>query len=411
MRYPYVILGGGVVAGYAARAFVEHGVGPGELAIVTAEPHLPYERPLLSKGVAPAPQLLPELLINPPAFYAEHGIAVHLATAVDQVDFVQQQLYAQGATIGYHKLLLATGARPRHLAMPGAEATGIYYVRHLGDLQQIHAAATRASRAVVVGGGFLGMEMTAVLQKMGLATTLIFPEPHLCEQIFTTRMAAFFENYYRECGVTVLRHEKVVGFVSDNEQVTHVSLASGQDLTTDLVVVGIGILPNVELFADTALLLDDGIVINRYLETNLPNLYAAGDVACYRDLIYNRLRRVDHWENAVTQGRLAALSMLGHREPYVHVPYLFSRFFDLAYEFWGDTTNAERVIYRGEVAQGSFSAWWLAPTGRLLAAFVMARPAEERQVAQDWIQRGVQVDVARLQDTSQPLTTANATKQ
>lgn len=404
--YPYVILGGGVVAGYAARAFVENGLCNAELCIVSAEPHLPYERPLLSKGFLPEPQLLPELLINPPAFYTEHGITVHLSAPVDKVDFEQKQLYLQDDIIGYDQLLLATGARPRHLPVPGAELAGIYYLRQLTDMAHIHAAASRAKQVVVVGGGFLGMEVTAVLQRMGIATTLVFPEPHLCERLFTTRMATFFENYYRHCGVTVLRQEKVIGFASGDGHVTHVSLASGKDLATDLVVACIGILPNLELFANTALWLDDGIVINRYLETNLPNIYAAGDVACYRDLLYNRLRRVDHWENAVTQGRLAAQLMLGQRAPYLHVPYIFSRFFDLFYEFWGDTTNAERIIYRGDVEQGSFSVWWLSPTGRLLAAFILDRPEEERLLAQRWLQEEVQVDGSRLNDPRQPLCTA-----
>lgn len=403
--YPYVILGGGVVAGYAARAFVENGLHGAELCILSAEPYLPYERPLLSKRFLPDPELLPELLINAPAFYAEHGITVHLSAPVDRVDLEQKQLYLQDKIIGYEKLLLATGARPRHLPVPGAELAGIYYLRHLADAAHIHAAAHTAKRAVVVGGGFLGMEVASALQQMGLATTLVFPEPHLCESLFTTRMAAFFEDYYRQCGVTVLRQEKVIGFASDDGHVTHVSLASGKDLATDLVVAGIGILPNIELFANTALWLDNGIVINRYLETNLPNIYAAGDVACYRDLLYDRLRRVDHWENAVTQGRLAAQIMLGQRAAYVHVPYLFSRFFDLAYEFWGDTANAERVIYRGDVEGGCFSVWWLSPTGRLLAAFILNRPEEERQLAQEWLQQGVQVDADRLHDVHQPLCT------
>lgn len=407
--YPYVILGGGVVAGYAARAFVENGVRKAELGIISAEPHLPYERPLLSKGLIPDPQLLPELLINPPAFYADHGIDVQLSTPVDKVDFAQQQLYCQDEIIRYDKLLLATGARPRHLVVPGAAADGIFTLRHVADAQAIYTAASKAQRAVVIGGGFLGMEVSAGLQRMGLATTLIFSEPHLCERLFTTRMATFFETYYRHAGVTILGQENVVGFVSDEAgHVTHVSLASRQDIATDLVVVGIGILPNIELFADTGLWIDQGIVINRYLETNFPNIYAAGDVACYRDLLYNRLRRVDHWENAVTQGRLAAHIMTGQREAYVHVPYLFSRFFDLAYEFWGDPTDAERIIYRGDVDRGTFSVWWLSPTGRLLAAFVMDRPAEERQLAQAWLQRNVPLNADRLRDVQQPLEAAEA---
>lgn len=399
-HYPYVILGGGVVAGYAAQAFVAHGLVPGALCIVAAEAHLPYDRPPLSKAYLAGSVSVADLLINPPAFYEAHGIAVQLATPVDYVDFTQQRLYCHGESLVYDKLLIATGARAQPLTVPGAELAGIHYLRTLDDADQIRQVAATAQRAIVIGGGFIGMEVSAILQELGLKTTLVFPGPHLNERIFTTRMAAFFENYYCDCGVTLLPQERVTGFVSDNGHVTHVSLASGKDLPTDLVVAGVGIAPNTELFIDTPLQVDDGIVINRFLETSMPNVYAAGDVACYRDLLYNRLRRVDHWDNAVRQGHLAARIMLGQREEYRHVPYLFSRSFDRSYELWGDAQAAERVVYRGDVESGSFSAWWLSPSGRLVAAFVMDRPEEERHLAQQWIEEGQLLNTDCLRDAA-----------
>lgn len=399
-HYPYVILGGGVVAGYAAQAFVANGLPPGALCIVAAEAHLPYDRPPLSKAYLAGSVSVADLLINPPAFYEAHGIAVQLATPVDYVDFTQQRLYCHGESLVYDKLLIATGARAQPLTVPGAELAGIHYLRTLDDADQIRQVAANAQQAIVIGGGFIGMEVSAILQELGLKTTLVFPGPHLNERIFTTRMAAFFENYYRECGVTLLPQERVTGFVSDNGHVTHVSLASGKDLPTDLVVAGVGIAPNTELFIDTPLQIDDGIVINRFLETSMPNVYAAGDVACYRDLLYNRLRRVDHWDNAVRQGHLAARIMLGQSEAYRHVPYLFSRSFDRSYELWGDAQAAERVVYRGDVESGSFSAWWLSPSGRLVAAFVMDRPEEERHLAQQWIQEGQLLKADCLNNTA-----------
>jgi NADPH-dependent 2,4-dienoyl-CoA reductase/sulfur reductase-like enzyme len=407
-HYPYVILGGGVVAGYAAQAFVAHGLPPGQLCIVSAEPHLPYDRPPLSKAYLAGNVAVVNLLINPPAFYETHGIAVQLATAVEYVDFTQKRLYCQGDSIFYDNLLIATGARAQRLTLPGAELTGIHYLRTLDDADQIRQAAAHAQRAIVIGGGFIGMEVSAVLQALGLATTLVFRSTHLNERIFTTRMAAFFENYYRDCGVTLCAQERVIGFASDNGHVTHVSLASGKDLPTDLVVAGVGIAPNTELFINTPLQVDDGIVINRFLETSIPDVYASGDVACYRDLLYNRLRRVDHWENAVMQGHLAARIMLGQREEYLHVPYLFSRIFDRSYEFWGDAEQAERVVYRGDVESGSFSAWWLSPAGRLLAAFVMERPEDERLLAQQWTQEGRLLNADCLHNAAQVATAADA---
>lgn len=403
-HYPYVILGGGVTAGYAAQAFVAHGLPPGQLCILSAEPQLPYERPLLSKAYLAGNVAVTDLLINPPAFYEAQGIAVQLATPVDYVDFAQKRLYYQGDSLIYDSLLIATGAKAQPLTVPGAELAGIHYLRALADADQLRQAAASAQQAIVIGGGFIGMEVSAIFQQLGLATTLVFPGPHLNERIFTTRMATFFENYYRARGVTILAQQRVTGFVSDNGHVTHVSLASGKDLPADLVVVGVGSAPNIELFIDTPLQVDDGIVINRFLETSIPSVYAAGDVACYRDLLYNRLRRVDHWDNAAMQGKLAARVMLGQREEYLHVPYLFSHFFECSYELWGDAKEAERVIYRGDVGAGSFSVWWLSPAGRLVAAFVMDRPAEERLLAQRWIQEGQLLKADCLSDATNLLT-------
>lgn len=405
--YPYVIIGGGLVAGYAAQTFVEQGLQREELCILSAESHLPYERPPLSKDFLRGERAFAEILINPPTFYADHGIDVRLASPVVRVDFSERRLDLTDDTILYDKLLIATGARPRRLHLPGAELAGIYYLRQVEDATLIHQAAAGATRAVVIGGGFIGMEVAAVLQQMKVATTLLFPAPHLCEHLFTTRMATFFHSYYRQRGVEVLPQERATGFVSDDGHVTHVSLASGRDLATDLVVVGIGITPNIELFTESALQLDSGIVVNRFLETSLPHVYAAGDVACYRDLLYNRLRRVDHWDNAVTQGQQAVRNMMGAHEEYLHVPYLFSDFFDLSYELWGDPENAERVIYRGDVENGRFSTWWLSPAGRLLAAFILNRAEEERQLAQQWIQSGVQLNIDTLRDQSCPLQSAD----
>lgn len=402
-RYPYVILGGGLVAGYAAQAFVENGLHRGELCIVSAEPHLPYERPPLSKDFLRGTCSFADILINPPDFYTEHGIDVLLAAPIEQVDFANKLLYCHGEPLAFDKLLLATGARPRRLTLPGADLDGIYYLRQVEEAQQIQQAATQATTAIVIGNGFIGMEVTSVLQQMNIATTLLFPEPHLGEHVFTTRMATFFEDYYQQRGVTILPHEKVVGFVSDNDHVTHVSLASGKDLPTDMVVVGIGITPNIELFADTELQIDNGIVINHFLETNLPNIYAAGDVACYRDLLYNRLRHVEHWDNAVAQGKHAARSMVGCRAEYVHVPYVFSTVFGRSYEMWGDAEEAEQVVYRGDVTTGCFSVWWLSTGGHLLAVFVMNRPEEEGRLAQQWIQEGRQLNADLLRDETQRL--------
>ncbi len=403
-NFRYVILGGGLVAGYAAQAFVAHGVRPHELAIISAESHLPYERPPLSKAFLLGQRTCPEILINPPTFYEEHGIEVVLETSIERVDFTQKRLHSKSETISYEKLLIATGARVRPLTMPAAEVAGIYYLRTLDDAKRLQIAATTAKQAVVIGGSFIGMEVAAVLQQLGVKTTLVFPGSHVWETFLTTRMANFFEQYYCAQGVTMRRQSKVVGIHSEADHVSHVSLANGQDLPADLVVVGIGASPAVELFAGTELALDDGIVVNQFLETNVPDVYAAGDVARYPDRLFqDKLRRVEHWDNAVAQGKHVAGVMCGEREEFIHLPYFFSDLFDLSYEFWGDNEGAETVVYRGDIAGGAFSSWWLSPTSRLLAAFVMNRPPTESTLAQQWIKTGMPLNALVLRDPAQPL--------
>lgn len=397
--FRFVILGGGVVAGYAAQEFARCGISAGELCILSAEKTLPYDRPPLSKDYLANEKTAEEILINEPDFYEANGIEVRLETAVTQVDLDNKKLYVNGSTIAYDKLLIATGARPRTFDLPGHDLSNIFYLRHIGDAREIRQKAQQAKHAVVIGGSFIGMEATAVLQSSGVDTTMIFPEARVWQSFFTPKMSHFFASYYRDRGVTILSQEKVTAFAG-NGRVQKVVTQSGKELPADLVVAGIGVVPNKELFADCGLqIADEGIVVNRFLETNFPSVLAAGDITCYEDVVYDKQLHIEHWDNAVQQGQHAARVMLGEIQPYAHVPYFFSDVFDLSYEFWGDPTGAAQTVHRGEVENGRFSVWWLAEDGRLLAAFVMNRPDEERDVAPKWIQSGKKLTGEWLKET------------
>jgi NADPH-dependent 2,4-dienoyl-CoA reductase/sulfur reductase-like enzyme len=402
--YPYVILGGGLVAGYAAQEFVKQGVAPGKLCILSAEKTLPYERPPLSKAFLAGKKQKPDILINKPDFYEENGIEVRLETAVQKTNLRQQQLETADETIIFEKLLIATGARPQKLDLPGAELENIFYLRQVEDSERIRQMAKGAKTAVVLGASFIGMEVTAVLQSSGVPTTLIFPGERVWESFFTPRMSAFFEGYYRERGVIIQPQQEIVEFRGRGPShdpvaasyvpvaVSHAMTKTGQLLPADMVVAGIGVVLNTELFTNEDLhLVKQAIPVNEFLETTIPNVYAAGDVTYYQNVVYGRNMHVEHWDNAVQQGQHAARVMLGQREPFVYVPYFFSDVFDLSYEFWGDTTNAAETVHRGDVANGRFSVWWLAEDGRVLAAFVMNRPEQERELAPALIQAAKQL--------------------
>ncbi len=296
---------------------------------------------------------------------------------------------------------MATGSEPRRLGVPGADLDGVHTLRSMSDSRRIRSAAGGASRAVVVGGGFIGTEVASVLAGQGLDTTLVYRSGRLLEGLFTPEMSRHLESVFRAHDVALCPGSEVARFRGDGA-VAGVELASGDVLEGDLVVVGAGALPVTGLYRGTGLTLDDGVVVDEHLASGVPDVWAAGDVARYRDLVFGGHRRVEHWDNAVEQGRLAGRNLLGAGEAYERVPYFFSDVFDLSWELWGDPRGAEEVAVRGELASGSFSVWWLRDS-RVAAAFVMARPDEERAAAEPLIHSQTPVKAERIADLDHPL--------
>ena len=381
----YLILGGGMVAGYAAKQLVESGLKPGELTIVSADSSIPYERPPLSKTFLAGKDTETSVLICADDFYGKHEIEIRLNCIADGVDLARKSVRLRsGEEIGFEKLVVATGARVKALDIPGADTKGVYYLRTLEDSKRIRDEAGSAKRAVVIGGGFIAMEVTSVLAQKGIETTMVLPDDRIWKSFFTSPMSQFFEQYYTERGVRFAKNAKVVGLTGTGA-VKSVVLQSGEILDCDMVVAGIGVTPVTEPLVNSGIELADGVVVNEYLETNQPNIYAAGDVANYYDVLFDKHRRAEHWDNAVSQGQYCARTLLGERTPFVHVPYFFSDVFDLAYEFWGDPSGTEEIVVRGDSSSTSFSVWWLRQ-GRLAAAFVLNRSDEEREAAPRLIQ-------------------------
>ena len=280
-------------------------------------------------------------------------------------------------------------------------AAAVFYLRSLGDSRNIRDNAATAKRAAVVGGGFIGMEVASVLAQKNIETTLIIREDRVWSRVFTPTMSNFFEHYYASRGVRLLKEENVVR-LEGKERVNAVVLSSGKQIACDMVIAGVGAAPVTEVFAKTGLEIENGIVVNEYLETNQAGVFAAGDVASYLDKLFNKRRRVEHWDNAVSQGQHWAAVVRGDRQPFVHVPYFFSDVFDLSYELWGDPQGATETVVRGDANSPSFSVWWL-NGDRLVAAFTMNRPDEERELAPGWIQSKQHLSRECLTDQSRPL--------
>jgi 3-phenylpropionate/trans-cinnamate dioxygenase ferredoxin reductase component len=374
-EYRTIVLGGGMVAGYAAKAFVEAGLKAGELGIVSADNALPYERPPLSKGFLSGKENEQSVLINPEGFYREHDIGVHLNVEIERIDLANERLTGGGEEFRFRSLVLATGAQPRTLDVPGAEGDRVLYLRSLNDSARLRDRLKSARRVLVIGSGFIGMEVASQSAQQGCDTTMAFPEDRVWKRFFTPEMSRFFHKYYEDRGVHFAPNAKVESIAGGS-----VGLSNGQKVEADLVVAGIGVAPETNVAEGAGIEAKNGIVVNEFLETSAADVYAAGDVANYQDVLFDKRRRVEHWDNAVKQGQYLARRLSGGAEPFENIPYFFSDVFDLSYEFWGDTAGAERTEYRGDVHSPSFSAWWL-KGDRVVGAFAMNRPDAEREEA------------------------------
>jgi NADPH-dependent 2,4-dienoyl-CoA reductase/sulfur reductase-like enzyme len=365
-----------MVAGYAAKEAVEGGLKPAQLAIVSADQALPYERPPLSKSFLAGKDNEQSVLINQESFYRKHGIDIHLNLQVQSIDLSGKRLLGKsGQEFGFKKLIVATGARVRPLDAPGADRGNVLYLRSLSDSARLRDALKSAKKVAVVGASFIGMEVASQSAQQGRETTLVFPQDRVWKSFFTPEMSRFFEKYYQDRGVRLVPEAQVAG-IGDGS----VSLSTGTKLDADLVLAGVGVTPVTDIAEAAGLKADNGILVNEFLETSAPDVYAAGDMARYQDVLSGKQRRLEHWDNAVKQGQYLARRLRGETEPFKNIPYFFSDIFDLSYEFWGSTEGAERTEYRGDINSSSFSAWWF-KGDHIVAAFAMNRPDAERDAA------------------------------
>lgn len=308
-----------MVAGYAAKELVSLGLRSGELAIVSADSAVPYERPPLSKGFLSGKDEEGGILINPPVWYREHGIEVRLNTLIEHVDPSKKRMRSNaGEEFECEHMLLATGARARKLDCPGNKLGNVFYLRSLKDSETIRSSSAGAKQAVIIGGGFIGMEVASVLAQKNIQSTLVIREDRVWSRVFTPAMSAFFEHYYTAHGVRVLKQAHVAAFEGKN-RVQAVLLGDGEKLPCDFVVAGVGAVPVTELFEKAGIAVDDGIVVNEYLEATGAGIYAAGDVANYK-ASYTAAAFADTVLTGETiRQRLTDMTVLVAVDPFDHV--------------------------------------------------------------------------------------------
>jgi 3-phenylpropionate/trans-cinnamate dioxygenase ferredoxin reductase subunit len=396
----YVIAGGGLAGAKAAEALRAEGF-EGRLLLVGAETELPYERPPLSKdylrGEAPREQAR----VHPASFYEDYGVELRIGTALEAIDPAAHTVrLSDGDVVGYDRLLLATGAEPRRLRAPGAELDGIHYLRDFGDADRIAARLKEGGRLAVVGGGWIGAEVAASARQRGVEVTLVERGPAPLAVVLGTQVARIYAQLHRDHGVELLTGAAVEGFEGDG-RVERVRLADGRRLDADWVVAGLGVLPRTGVAAAAGLEVDDGIVVDERLETSVPGIFAAGDVASAQHPFYGHRLRVEHWANALHQPETAARTMLGKPAAYERLPYFFSDQYDVGMEYAGYATQWDEIVIRGDAAAREFIAFWL--KDGCVVAGMNVNVWEVTDAIQAIIRSRRPVDLQRLRDPGVPL--------
>jgi 3-phenylpropionate/trans-cinnamate dioxygenase ferredoxin reductase subunit len=396
----HVIVGAALAGAKTAEALREEGFD-GRIVLIGDEPELPYERPPLSKDYLRGESPRESALVHPESFYPDRSIELRTGTRVERIDTAARQVMpAGGEPVAYDRLMLATGARPRRLEVPGAELPGVHYLRDLRDADLLAAALREAGRAVVIGSGWIGSEVAASARRLGVQVTLIERGALPLERVLGATLGQFYADVHRTHGVDLVPRARVERLEGAG-RVERVRLAGGQAIDCDIVVVGIGVEPATELAEGAGIATDDGIVASERLETSVPGVYAAGDVASAFHPFYDRRLRVEHWANALNQPATAAAAMLGKPAAYDRLPYFFSDQYDVGMEYTGYAPTWDEVVFRGDPAGGEFIAFWI-DDGRV-AAGMNVNVWDVADAIETLIRSRRPVDIAKLRDPDTPL--------
>src|SRR5512132_615778 len=397
----FLIVGAGLAAAKAAETLRAEGFG-GRLLLFGDEAERPYDRPPLSKGYLRGDTDRASLYVHPDGFYAAHDIELHTSTPVRSIDPAHHRVeLASGEGVGYDRLLLATGATPRRLPLPGADLDGVHYLRSRQDAEVLAAAAARAEHVVVVGTGWIGSEAAASLRQLGRAVTLVGPDTAPLVRVLGPEVAGVYRDLHADHGVQLILGTRVAGFRGAG-RVEAVVTSDGRTVEGDLVLIGAGAVPRTGLAEAAGLPVRNGVLVNEELEAvGAAGVYAAGDVAAAWHPRYQTYLRVEHWANALNQGPAAARNMLGRSLPYARLPYFYSDQYDLGMEYSGLAASWDRVVVRGDLATRQFIAFWLQE--QRVVAGMNANVWDVTESIQALIRGGWPVDPARLADPDLPL--------
>jgi len=396
----FLIVGASLTGAKAAETLRSEGFD-GRVVLIGAETERPYERPPLSKDYLRGEAGRDKVYVHDEGFYAEENIELRLGRTALRLDPAAGELALDdGEQLRYDRLLLATGAEPRRLSVPGAELDGIHYLRTVDDSDVLRGRLDGGGSVVVVGGGWIGAEVAASARQRGLEVTIVEPQSVPLERVLGPEVGAVYRDIHAQQGVQVLAGTGVDGF-EGAQAVERVLTSDGRKLDCDFVVVGVGVEPRTQLAAEAELAVDNGVLVTAALRTSAPDVFAAGDVANAEHPFYGERIRVEHWANALNQGPAAARNMLGKGQPYEQLPFFFSDQYDVGMEYTGFARTWDRVVFRGDPASGEFIAFWL-EDDRVLAG-MNVNVWDVTDPIQRLIRERIPVEDGRLGDPDIPL--------
>lgn len=390
-----VIAGAGHAAGQLVASLRQLKFA-GKIVLVGDEPWLPYQRPPLSKKFLAGEMTAERLYFKPPGFYDDPAIELRLETTVTAIDRdAKRLLFEDGESIRFDKLVLATGSRARRLAVPGADLQGVHYLRNIADVDAIRADLDTRRRLVVIGAGYIGLEVAAVARQRGLDVTVVEMAERVLSRVVSPEISDFFQIEHTNQGVA-LRLGTGVAELQGKRRLKAVVTNSGESLATRFVVIGVGIEPNTELAADAGLEVDDGIVVDERCQSSDPDIYAIGDCTRHPNSIYGRKLRLESVHNALEQAKTAAGNLCGVKTCYSQVPWFWSDQYDLKLQIAGLSEGYDDVVIRGNPAERSFACLYL--KDRQLIAVDAVNAAKEFVQSKSLIANHALMDIDRLTD-------------
>jgi 3-phenylpropionate/trans-cinnamate dioxygenase ferredoxin reductase component len=364
----FVIIGGGLAGAKAVEALRDSGFD-GQIVLFAEEQHLPYERPPLSKEYLAGKKSLTDFTVQNSDWYHDHNVDLRLGSRVSTLDAAERTVaLADGSTVQYEKLLLATGSASRRPPIPGSDADAVHYLRTYDDAVALDSVLTEGSSLAVVGAGWIGLEVAAAARQRGVDVTVVETAKQPLLAALGETVGEVFANLHRDHGVDLRLEAQVEAITTTDGQATGLKMRDGSTVAADAVLVAVGAKPNVELAEQAGLSMGDGgVLVDMSLRTSDPDIYAVGDIAAAEHPLFGCRIRTEHWANALKQPAVAAAGMLGNPGEYAELPYFFTDQYDLGMEYVGHAPSFERVVFRGDVAGREFVAFWLDGHNRVLA--------------------------------------------